>query len=571
MKKENIIERVRELMGLGVLNEAVPGSLVLRAEKIAKFLITNFGPKNKLSKLGRQIDDLIRTNRTSRNVQNLDQKLTYLLSKINYKSLGKQLFKTLQSEDEKINKFIERTDDIAKKLKTYDEVINDIKNSDFVRTVYNRAVGNNTSEPLPNELVQVAEKYNELLLKEFKDFYSKYNYSGLKKWLSLNETTSMKALRQIFTKYWWKNQESLARELQLVTNAIEIRLNNNQVIHDQVKKLFNVVVAHKKSLSDDISGIMKKYVSENPLIPKEIKDQMMNEKYIKTVVENLYEDPSKVLPRIIREKLSAYGKSLKLWTKEGWKRAFNTIAIKNPQFLDEILAQTIRNGKAATIGEKIAGYLIIHNGLIPALIGGAETLFQNLPQRSKMKELEEIKKLCDEKLIPLESCPTEEDIKSLTAMTEKEFFDNMKKNMPLYKLVYGSDGGRKFDDWLFFSWLDEITRAAWNTYRMFTFTLDEQVTFFEKQLSEIKEKVNKHLMENGINPNDKDWEVKLRALMKQKAEDTKKEIEKKIQTIPTDSIKQKIQQINPLDTPKQNIRQVSPLDTQRKKPSVFGN
>jgi len=106
MKKEYIIERVRELMGLGVLNEAVPGSLVLRAEKIAKFLVTNFGPKNKLSILGRQIDDLIRTNRTTRNVQNLDQKLTYLLSKINYKSLGKQLYKILQTEDAKIEKFI---------------------------------------------------------------------------------------------------------------------------------------------------------------------------------------------------------------------------------------------------------------------------------------------------------------------------------------------------------------------------------------------------------------------------------------------------------------------------------
>jgi len=564
MKKEYIIERVRELMGLGVLNEAVPGSLVLRAEKIAKFLVTNFGPKNKLSILGRQIDDLIRTNRTTRNVQNLDQKLTYLLSKINYKSLGKQLYKILQTEDAKIEKFIIRIDDIAKKRKTYDEVIDDIKNSDFVQKLYNRAVGNNPSEPLPNELVQVAEKYNELLLKEFKDFYSKYNYSGLKKWLSLNETTPMKALRQIFTKYWWKSQESLARELAVVSNAIEIRLNNNQVIHDQVKKLFNVVVAHKKSLSDDISGIMKKYVSENPLIPKEIKDQMMNEKYIKAVVENIYEDPSKVLPRIIREKLSAYVKSLKLWTKEGWKRAFNMIAIKNPQFLDEILAQTIRNGKAATIGEKAAGYLIIHNTLIPALIGGAQTLFQNLPRREKMADFQEIKKLCDEKLIPLESCPTEEDIKSLTAMTEKDFFDNMKKNMPLYKLVYGSDGGRKFDDWLFFSWLDEIILAAWNAYKMKTFTLDGKVSLFEKQLSEIKEKVNKHLMANGINPNDKDWEVKLRTLMKKKTEETKKQIEKKVQTIPTDSIQQKIQQLNP-------IKQISPLDTQKKKPSVFEN
>lgn len=354
------------------------------------------------------------------------------------------------------------------------------------------------------------------------------------------EPSFVKAFREVFFKYYKKSQEQLEDEITRRLDLIEEKLNRvssdgkvrPQNVGTDMRELFNIIAAWKKSAGDEIGVLLDLHIWNNPKIPQKVKNTLKKTGYVDEFMKHIDEEINQSAWSIFQNTMKSYGKMvpllngvIKSFEKEGYKyldnlakdtaesfaRIFNYIAYKSPQFPSEILSNSLRSGRNATIAEKIAGYMFIDNVAIPYAIANIEAIIKNDNINKFNETVQIIQELCAAG--QLDNCPSQEEMKQLDNYTREQFNENWVSHAPLYKVFFGQNGEHKWTDALFFTYLDETLNFGkkWRDNTAF-----DKGDFLENQLKLLKgyqTDVDTWLKEHGIDPQDKGRLEQLRLVM----------------------------------------------------------
>jgi len=377
--------------------------------------------------------------------------------------------------------------------------------------------------------IKVAKRIDDLNSGKFSDeiFIPENKWKILGKNL---EPTFVKAFREIFIKYYKKSQDDLEKEIVRRLDLIEEKLTRispdgkvrPKNIKTDMRELFNIIAAWKKSADDDIEELLNLHIWNNTKIPEKVKNTLKKAGYVKEFMSHIDEEINRSAGSIFMNALTAHGKAIPLLSgiiksveKDGYKylsglakdvgenflRIFNYIAIKTPQFPSEILSNAIRSGRNATLVEKVLGFIFIHNVALPWAIASLEAIYTNTEINKFNDQIAVIEELCAAG--QLENCPSAEEIAKLKNYTKEQFNQNWKEHAPLYKLFYGTNKEHKFSDLLFFTYLDEVYEFGDKLYTSEAF---EKGDYLENEINKLKGyqlEVDTWLKSHGIDPQDK--------------------------------------------------------------------
>jgi len=354
------------------------------------------------------------------------------------------------------------------------------------------------------------------------------------------EPNSVKALREIFIKYYRKSQDDLEDEIVRRLNLIEEKLTRvspdgkvrPQNIGTDVRELFNIIAAWKKSAGDDAGSLLNLHIFNNPKIPQNVKETLKKSGYVEEFMKHMDEEINQSAFSVFGNTLKSYAKTvpflngaIKGFEKEGYNylqnlakdsvesvgRIISYITYKSPQFPSEILANSIRAGRNATIAEKVAGYMFLDNFAIPWSIATIEGYLKNSNINKFNETIQIIQELCAAG--QLDNCPSEEEMEQLENYTREQFTEEWMEHAPLYKLFFGQNGEHKWSDVLFMTYLDETYNFIknWRDSALF-----EKGDFLEKQIEKLKgyqSEIDTWLKQRGIDPEDKGRLEQMRSVM----------------------------------------------------------
>lgn len=333
---------------------------------------------------------------------------------------------------------------------------------------------------------------------------------GLVKAVGKNVTPPiLLAFRQIMGGGLFRSTKKLQQKLDDIVRRIDEKLAQTggggslKKINREVRELFNVIVAMKKTADTDIRYLYDLHITNNPKIPDKVKEELEKEGYVKKIIEYMNEDLANSTLPIIRQKLQRQVESIPFFGglfrsiakaatdenykflnnifREQWtsiKRLFNVILYKSPETLEDLVVNFSRTGTWATFVEKAAGYLLLHNAVIPFALATIEGMMTNSEIIKLREEVQALLELCADATLEL-NCP-EEEIKLMKNYTDKQFIDSFLDKVPLLKPFRGEF---HVDDLFFFTYLDEVIRFtydAWHNY------LYEDQDIFQKSLQRLK-------------------------------------------------------------------------------------
>jgi hypothetical protein len=511
----NQVERILELMNVKILTE----SLVPPMRKIDD--VINFLEK---SGVGNDIEKWFRKIKKARIDGNVAE-AEKLWKSIPKSKIVNRIFKT---------NFLEKIIPWNKRYDEYDKVIDRIqkkeislddarlaiqnKGGDFFKNIYNTIISANPNAPVSQALNdEIGREFSKKLLKEFDQYFKKISGGGtFNTAVRAMEPVSAKSFRQVLFRYWWTKEENFEKVIYEIQQEIQYRLKEGRKIDDIIDKLFNAITGFKRSALADTKKIVDKEILNNTNIPEKFKTNFRNENYIYKEFEPLANETVRsVLDSTFKQFIKRNLEILKLNKSIGWKRLLSTITWQTPQFLSEILANIVRNGKTATIVEKTAAYLVIHNFIIPLLIAAIKTPFQNQEYKDAKVEMDKISKLCKDGVLPKEACPTKEEMESIKPLQPKDFWAEMRRNVPLLEFFINEEGSHKFGDVLFWTWWDEIFSAFYDIWYNKSFSFDEKENAFKSRVKQVQDKVKLELEKNGFDPDNyekslKDFEMRVR-------------------------------------------------------------
>lgn len=530
MKEE--VQKIKKLMGLSLISEQ--GGGVKTAKNFLEWLVST--RRFSTAELERMSKTKFGT------VANLtDDQAKLILKNLNLKKIGKFLADTLVSAPNKKKMFLTKIDQIKNGSTTITDVRKKFLESPYLSNVWNMATGGQSSAEVNNLILKLEKEFNNSILKEFNSVASKIiEPTALKVFKNL-EPDAVKAFREIFLTNWWRKKETLEKQIEIILKRIEFKTNqktpsggqNPEKIHADVKELFNVMAAWKKSAGQDVKVLVDKYIKNNPNIPFGVRNNILQKGYIKQFMDKADEDIADVFWDTMSQKGLAYVKLFKFWDFWPWiKRVINFITWKTPQTYSEIFSTALRNGKFTTITEKFLALAWIHNFAIPALVAAVQTFNENQSRINTKENLEAILKLCKTGLV--EGCPSEDEIKNINHMTNRDFIRLWAKSMPIIKLLFGENGEHRWTDYLFFTYWDEIVKTFLDVWNDEAVGWGEKSKKIEKQLEEKRNSMEKYIKEKfKIDPNN---QLEIDAAIK-KFEDEKNKAVEKVTTLVDDEIK----------------------------------
>jgi hypothetical protein len=355
---------------------------------------------------------------------------------------------------------------------------------------------------------------NNELVKKFEEFYS-LRKPGIEV-IKANEASALKAARQIFINYWWKKDDELYKLMQAQLDRIILETNKTTklgnptpgVTEYEVGKLVNMIMGLRKTATSEIHSILKKWVIENPQIPQEEKSKFLdNTKYVQLYMNAAKEKINQMLERMTYDYFKAYTKIFK-FNKEALARIVRLITFQTPRLLSETVTNAIRNGRNATLIEKGAGWIIMHNIIIPSVVSFIQNTWDNLNRMIDRPEIKKMKIACDaakQMGIDVEGCPTEEEYKkAMASVGWDDFVNQMQEKSPVLRWINLAQG-EKFSPWkdpFFWTYWDEIASVA----KKITYSNEFENVFDKDQMlkvtDDVKSKVGRKLKELGINATD---------------------------------------------------------------------
>lgn len=290
------------------------------------------------------------------------------------------------------------------------------------------------------------------------------------------------AFRQILTGAFTSNKK-LEEQLDDIFKKIDAKLAegggkvSTTKVNREVREIFNILVAMKKSADFNIKKLYEYHILENSKIPEEVKQELIKEKYVEKIIKYADEDLANSTMPIIMRKAQNYVESIpilgglirglakKAMYKEEYKflesmlaeqvvslkRLGNVIIWNSPQGLEDVIVNYSRTGKWATLVEKAAGYLFVHNYLVPFALQTIEGWRTNSEIIKIREEIKAYLELCQDGVLDLQ-CP-EEDIKNFRNYSRDQFWKAFFNKVPILKPFREGFQGT---DPLFFTYVDEI-------------------------------------------------------------------------------------------------------------------
>jgi len=390
--------------------------------------------------------------------------------------------------------------------------------------IYLRDLFNPTGDPANEKIAELLGAFLQpKISSRIKDFNSGkfvpeiYNAEGFLRKVAKNfELPVLQAFRTIF-KNLFKDTDTLEKKIDEILSKMYQKLQAGKKVNREMRELAMTIVSMKKQADDDIENLYKLHITDNPNIPQKFKDELEKEDLIKQIKTYWNEDLANSTTPILRQKveqwLSAFpvigwavrglygatkdGKTLKnvlLEALEGVRRTFNVIAWNSPTSMKEAVINFSRTGKYATIVEKIAVYLTLHNVLIPMIIARLETYYKNSEVQKLNEQIKQIKEYCALGLI---SC-TEEDIKMLDSIKPSDYWQDVLDEVPLLKPFRN---GLEIKDIFFFTYLDELSSLLSDADEELAYKEQDVKGLVLSRLTGLKDKLNAELQERGIDPN----------------------------------------------------------------------
>jgi hypothetical protein len=356
------------------------------------------------------------------------------------------------------------------------------------------------------------------------------------------EPAIIKAYREIYSSWFnfGKDKEWYTNKIKEIEARAQAKLGQRlgsgavdpQAVNREIRELFNFIVARKLSAQDKTNDLIKLYITDNPKIPQDVKDELETFGYVKAIKERLGKDivntataqfneavqrnieSIPIMGGVLRgiakkanDKSYDFGNSLLEEFKKATKRFFWQATWSSPFTPAEALARSIALGRTATISERVLLYILMSNIFIPMVYQGIEGLLTNT-EIQRLKEIVDAVKLACEKgvLVP---CP-EEDIKQLENYTREQFRQGMKEKMPYNHLLQSIKDRDLLGILGSVTWWDEIYTFGEEVIANYLFGDQTMLETFKKDLVKSSENINNHLRALGVNPDD---EKQVQALM----------------------------------------------------------
>jgi len=345
-----------------------------------------------------------------------------------------------------------------------------------------------------------------------------YNAEGFIRNTGKNlEPPVLKAFREILGGGIFVSTEKLEKRLDEILSKISQKLDSGVKVNREMRELFNTIVALKKSAGDNVRKLYDLHITNNPNIPKEFKDELEKEDYVKKILDYAQEDLVKSTWPILKQKGDAYfssvpiigwlyramiggmkeeGKTLKnvlTEAAEGVKRTLNVIAWNSPLSMKEAVVNFSRTGKWATLGEKALGYIFLHSFLIPGILARLEGYYKNKKIRELNAQIQEVKEACEAGLI---DC-SDSDLQLLENYNKDMFWSDFYDNVPLLKI--GREGFQA-SDLLFFTYIDEVSNLLMDADEEMAYGDQDVLDILKQRLTDIQNKTGQELKKVGIDP-----------------------------------------------------------------------
>jgi len=368
------------------------------------------------------------------------------------------------------------------------------------------------------------------------------NEGAIKNFIKNNEPAIMKAYREIWLswlnpkrdKAWYDNKikEIEARLQAKLGQQLGTGSPDPQAANREMRELFNYIAARKLSAQDKTDDLIKLYITDNPKIPQNLKDELETFGYVQEIKKRLAKDIVKTTENqfveavtrnlesipIIGAVLRGIGKKMNDKSyeffnsfleefKKATKRFFWQATWSSPFAPSEALARSIALGRTATMVERVILYVIVSNGFIPLIYQTFEALLTNTEIQRLKAMITAVKLACEKGvLVP---CP-EEDIKQLENYTREQFRQGMKEKMPYKHLLQGIKDRDLLGILGSATWWDEIYNVGEEVFVNYIFGDQTMLETFKKQLVDSQENIHNSLRALGVDPND---EQQVQALM----------------------------------------------------------
>jgi len=409
--------------------------------------------------------------------------------------------------------------------------------------------GVNVMDVTPSSELMAGMLYNKMLNRiqsvSSKTFTKEIfpNEGAIKNFIKNNEPAIMKAYREIWLswlnpkrdKSWYDNKikEIEARLQAKLGQQLGTGSPDPQAANREMRELFNYIAARKLSAQDKTDDLIKLYITDNPKIPQNLKDELETFGYVQEIKKRLAKDIVKTTenqfveavtrniestpiaggilrPIALKAKLKGGYDMANAWLGDfvqATKRFFWQATWSSPFAPSEALARSIALGRTATMVERVILYVIVSNGFIPLIYQTFEALLTNTEIQRLKTMINAVRLACEKGvLVP---CP-EEDIKQLENYTREQFRQGMKEKMPYKHLLQGIKDGDLLGILGSATWWDEIYTVGEEVFANYIFGDQTMLETFKKQLVDSQENIHNSLRALGVDPND---EQQVQALM----------------------------------------------------------
>jgi len=332
------------------------------------------------------------------------------------------------------------------------------------------------------------------------------------------------AFKQILTGAFTSNKK-LEEKLDDIFKRIDAKLAegggkvSTTKVNREVREIFNTLVAMKKSADFNIKKLYEYHIVNNPKIPEEVKQELIKEKYVEKIIKYANEDLANSTMPIIMRKAQNYVESIpilgglirglakKAMYKEEYKfldsmlaeqlvslkRLGNVIIWNSPQGLEDVIVNYSRTGKWATLGEKAAGYIFVHNIMVPFVLQTIEGWFSNKEIINIREEIKALLELCQDEVLDLQ-CP-DEDIQKLKNYSKDQFWKAFYDRVPVLKpFRQGFQGSDPF----FFTYVDEILNFMIDAFDEEVHGDQQTVENLIGKTKELRDRYREQLKQKGI-------------------------------------------------------------------------
>lgn len=338
----------------------------------------------------------------------------------------------------------------------------------------------------------------------------------------------MLAFKQIIGGGFFKSQQKLEKQLDDIFKRIDAKLAEGggktsiTKINREVREIFNTIVAMKKSADFGIKELYNFHIVNNPKIPQYVKEELEKEKYVEKIIKYANEDLANSTMPIILQKAQNYveaipilggvlrGLAKKALGKGEYKfldnlaaeqlvslkRFGNMFLWNNPQGFEDVIVNFSRTGKWATLGEKVAFYVVVHNFLIPFILQTIEGWSENTEIQEVRTQIQDLLALCEDKVLELD-CP-EEEIQQLRNYSKDQFRKGLYNKIPVLKPFRE---GFQTSDLLAFTYVDEGINFLVDAWDEELFGDQQTVENLITRTQELREKYREKLAQKGIDIN----------------------------------------------------------------------